>query len=117
MENENLKCYACGAVCSDGGFTITYGVLGSNVGLCRECVKKGISVSVPQGEPLKSKPITEEKFNESCLKFSDGLNKFLNAITQVELSSGYWEAAVSLGRMFQYKYKLIESTNEVVADE
>ena len=109
---KDLKCYACGALCES--FVITYGALGSGVGLCRTCVKKGIGVSVAADEPLKEcKPITKEEYEAAIEKFSSSVGMLLEADSMRNTQNGYWGAALSLERIFKYQYDKNYSESEV----
>ena len=77
---QSFTCHACGHVGPSDDFTTYYGSLGDNVGICRKCSDKGITVIVNSKNPIKDPPkITLEEFTKSIDEFNELLLEFITS--------------------------------------
>ena len=113
------KCYACGVETPEGDFTIKQGNLeNGGYGLCRTCVNKGISVTpFIIYEPLKSKPITEQEFNEAWSVFGDNVNLVLSAKKVNDLTDSYRKAVFAFSKIYCYSLSFIRNSSKEVSSD
>ena len=108
MENENLKCYACGADCSSQGFVVQYGDYGATIGLCRGCVNKGITLRTPSGVKFEEKTLPEECYIEATRNISKHLNVVLTTEDLKEFYKSYWLLTKYSIYVYSYRNRLLK---------
>ena len=110
MENENIKCYACGADCSSQGFVVKYGDYGANIGLCRSCVKKGILVSKVSYTKLREPaPVTQAEYEEASISFWENFNAMINGLIPSEVASAWKELNFALNKIYRWNLERTKS--------
>ena len=115
-ENEKMKCYACGKLASPAEFPVVHGDIGPNIGICRECSRKGIMVSVSSEPPAKSKPITKEEYEAALEEFALSFNAFLEADVLIQAKNCYWKALKALTRISTFCFNKYKERGELYAE-